>query len=170
MDALQDVLALLDTRSHLSAGLVAGGEWALRFRPPPGVKFNAVRRGNCLLEVDGAAEPLELSSGDCYLLTRPSGFVLRSAAGVPATDAEPVFARARDGMARTGVGDEVLLLGGSFSFGSRAQELLLDGLPPVIHVPAGTPQAETVEWALHEIGQELRQSAAGSTLVAEHLA
>ncbi|WP_256976174.1 AraC family transcriptional regulator [Streptomyces sp. CS113] len=134
------------------------------------MKFNAVRRGSCLLEVEGAVESFALSAGDCYLLTRPNGFVLRSAPGVPPADAETVFAQADDGIARAGGGDEVFLLGGSFSFGSRARELLLDGLPPVIHVAAGTPQARTVEWALDEIDRELRHRAAGSTLVAENLA
>jgi AraC-like DNA-binding protein len=61
-------------------------------------------------------------------------------------------------------------MGGGFSFGSRAQELLLDHLPPVIHVPAGTGQAETVRWALDAIDGELRQRGMGATLVARNLA
>lgn len=170
MDPLEDVLALLETRSHLSTSLVAGGEWAVRFSPPSGVKFNAVRRGGCLLEVDGADEPVALSEGDCYLLTRPRGFTLRSGPGAVPVDAGPVFARAGDGVARVGDGEEVLLLGGRFSFGVRAQELLLDALPPVVHVPAATSQAETVRWALTTIDQELTRGRMGSTLVAEHLA
>ncbi|MEI5011081.1 AraC family transcriptional regulator [Streptomyces sp. PmtA] len=170
MDPLEDVLALLETRSHLSTNLLAGGEWAVRFAAPSGVKFNAVRRGRCLLEVDGADEPLRLSEGDCYLLTRPRGFTLRSGPGVVPVDAGPVFARAEDGVARTGDGDDVLLIGGRFSFGARAQELLLDALPPVVHVPAASSQAETVRWALATIDEEVRDGRMGSTLVAEHLA
>jgi len=34
MDPLEDVLALLETRSHLSTSLVAGGSWAVRFDAP----------------------------------------------------------------------------------------------------------------------------------------
>ncbi|GGT03946.1 AraC family transcriptional regulator [Streptomyces chromofuscus] len=170
MDPLEDVLALLDTRSHLSTSLMAGGRWAVRFEAPPGVKFNAVRRGSCVLEVEGIDEPIALSVGDCYLLTRPRRFTLRSGPGVAAVAAGPLFARAVDGVARAGDGDDVLLVGGRFSFGSRAQELLLDTLPPVIHVPAGTPQAGTVQWALTAIEDELTRRPVGSTLVAEHLA
>ncbi|CAM5568855.1 MULTISPECIES: helix-turn-helix transcriptional regulator [Streptomyces] len=67
-------------------------------------------------------------------------------------------------------GVALLLVGGRFSFGARAQELLLGTLPPVVHVPAGTSQAEAVEWALAAIDRELLHRPPASTLVAEHLA
>ncbi|MGW7571656.1 AraC family transcriptional regulator [Streptomyces tendae] len=170
MDPLEDVLSLLDTRSHLSTSLTAGGDWCVRFSPPSGVKFNSVRRGGCLLDVEGEPGPLVLAEGDCFLLTRRRGFTLRSGFGVEPVDASPVFAAAENGVARTGEGEDVLLVGGRFSFGSRARELLLDNLPPVIHVPAGSGQAETVRWALDAIDRELRQRGMGATLVAQHLA
>ncbi|MFD5139388.1 cupin domain-containing protein [Streptomyces sp. NPDC058378] len=171
MDPLEDVLTLLDTRSHLSSSLAAGGRWAVRFDAPSGVKFNAVRRGACHLEVEGAGEPIALAEGDCYLLTRPRRFTLRSDGEAVPVDAAHVYASAEDGLARTGDGsDEVLLVGGRFSFGDRARSLLLEGLPEVVHVPAGTPQAETLQWALARIDEELRRRQMGSTLVAEHLA
>ncbi|MGW4760796.1 AraC family transcriptional regulator [Streptomyces pseudogriseolus] len=170
MDPLEDVLTLLDTRSQLSTGLVAGGRWALRFEPPQGVKFNAVRRGSCLLEVDGLDGPIPLAEGDCYLLARPRPFTLRSDPETAPVAAGPVFARAEGGVARAGEGDEVFLVGGRFSFGARAQELLLDRLPPVVHVPAGTQHAETVRWALDAIDQELTRGQPAAGLVAEHLA
>ncbi|MGW1541263.1 AraC family transcriptional regulator [Streptomyces sp. NPDC002309] len=170
MDPLEDVLTLLEARGRLSAGLVAGGRWAVRFDAPEPVKFNAVRRGSCLLEVDGIGEPIALAQGDCYLLTRERPFTLRSELEAEPVPAGPVFARTEGGIARTGEGDEVHLMGGAFSFGARAQELLLDGLPPVVHVPAGTRHAETVQWALASIDQELTHRPMASALVAEQLA
>lgn len=170
MDPLEDVLTLLKTRSHLSASLVAGGRWAVRFDAPRVVKFNAVRRGTCQLEVDGIDEPIDLAEGDCYLLTRPRSFTLRSDPETAPVDGGVVFARAEDGIARAGQGDDVFLIGGGFSFGTRAQELLLDRLPPIVHVPADTPHAETVQWALTAIDQELTHRPMASTLIAEHLA
>ncbi|MBZ9645908.1 cupin domain-containing protein [Streptomyces sp. PSKA30] len=80
-----------------------------------------------MLEVDGAEQPFALSDGDCYLLTPPRGFTLRSNAGAVPVEAGPVFARAEGGVAR--VGEDVLLTGGRLSFGIRAQEFLLDALP-----------------------------------------
>ncbi|HET6742187.1 MAG TPA: AraC family transcriptional regulator [Kribbella sp.] len=170
MDPLEDVLTLLETRSHLSASLAAGGQWAVRFDAPDGAKFNTVRHGSCLLEVDGADEPIELAQGDCYLLTRRRAFTLRSDPQAVPVDAGPLFARAEGGIARTGQGDDVLLIGGRFSFGTRAQELLLDQLPPVVHIPAGTRHAETVQWAMTAIDQERTHRPMASNLVAEHLA
>ncbi|PSM44625.1 AraC family transcriptional regulator [Streptomyces dioscori] len=170
MDPLEDVLTLLQTRSHLSASLAAGGRWAVRFDAPRVVKFNAVRRGSCQLEVDGIDEPVDLAEGDCYLLTRPRSFTLRSDPEAAPVDGGAVFTQARGGVARAGRGDDVFLIGGGFSFGTRAQELLLDRLPPLVHVPAGTPHAEAVQWALTAIEQELTHRPMASTLMAEHLA
>ncbi|MGS2614505.1 AraC family transcriptional regulator [Micromonospora sp. LZ34] len=169
MDPLEDVLALLAPASQVSSGLSAGGRWALRFPPPAGAKFIAVLRGRCWLRVDGLPA-VRLAEGDCFLLTRPRVFTLASDPDLPAEPAQPVFAAAVDGVARAGDGDEVLLIGGAFSFADRARALLLDNLPPVIHVPAGTPEAAAVRWAVGEIDTELRRRPVGATLVAEHLA
>ncbi|MEV1331609.1 AraC family transcriptional regulator [Micromonospora costi] len=170
MDPLEDVLALVGATSRLSAALAAGGRWAVRFDPPAGVKFNAVRRGSCLLRVDGVPEPVSLAEGDCYLLTRPLPFTLASDPDTPPEPAGPIFREAVGGVARTGVGDDVFLIGGAFTFTGRARVLLLDALPPVVHVPAATPEAATVRWAVGEIDTELRAASPGGTLVAEHLA
>ena len=42
MDPLSEVLALLNTQSSFFAGLKAGGDWAIDFPAPDGIKFNAV--------------------------------------------------------------------------------------------------------------------------------
>ncbi|MEO3818943.1 AraC family transcriptional regulator [Plantactinospora sp. B24E8] len=170
MDPLDEVLALLGTTSQLSTGMVAGGRWAVRFGPPIGVKFNVVRRGRCLLRVDGGPDRVVLETGDCFLLTRPRCFTLASDLDLPAEPAQPIFQAAVDGVARTGEGDDVLLSGGAFSFTDRARALLLDSLPPVVHVPAATPEAASIHWAIGEIDAELRQGRPGAQAVAEHLA
>ncbi|WP_169946369.1 AraC family transcriptional regulator [Microbispora sp. H11081] len=170
MDPLEDVLALLGTRAHLSTGMSAGGRWAVRFEAPDGVKFNALQRGRCLLDVEGLDAPISLAEGDCFLLTRPLGFTLLSDPHAVPVDAGPLWAAAGDGLPHVGDGTDTLLIGGRFSFGDRARSLLLDGLPPVIHVPAETGEAGAVRWALEQIDAELRGRAIGSTLAAEHLA
>lgn len=170
MDPLEDVLSLLQVSSYLSCGMSAGGRWAVAFPPPTGLKFNAVRRGDCWLRVDGRPDPVRLREGDCFVLTRPHPFTLASDLDLPAEPAHPLFAAAGDGVARAGEGDEAFLIGGGFDFVGRARELLLDDLPPVLHVSASTPEAATVRWAVGEIDVELRRRPMGGTLVAEHLA
>ncbi|GIF63758.1 AraC family transcriptional regulator [Asanoa ishikariensis] len=170
MDPLEDVLTLTAATGHLSTSMAAGGRWGLRFTPLDGVKFNAIRRGACQLRVDGLADPIALTAGDCFLLTRPVPFELARDDDVPVEPADPVFRAAIDGVARAGTGDEVALIGGRFSFRGRARALLLDGLPPVIYVPGATPEADAVHWAIDRIEHEVRRAQIGSTLVAEHLA
>jgi AraC-like DNA-binding protein len=166
-DPLDDVLALVGVTSSLSAGLIAGGAWAVAFEPPPAVKFNAVRRGSCYLLAEGSV--VELHAGDCFLLTRPVAFTLASSPEVPPEPAHPLFA-GTDGVAQAGAGDEVFIIGGRFGFGERAQELLLDELPPVVHVPGASTAAAAVRWALEQIDVELRDHPPASTLLTEHLA
>lgn len=168
-DPLEDVLALVGVSGSMSAGLEAGGQWALAFEPPAAVKFNAVRRGHCLLTVDGV-EPIALAPGDCFLLVEPRPFVMASAAGIRPEPAGPYFRAAGDGVARVGERADTYLIGGRFDFGDRAGELFLDALPPVVHVPGDTPAATTLRWSLDLIDAETRTPAMGSGLVAEHLA
>ncbi|MBB2903382.1 AraC-like DNA-binding protein [Kineococcus radiotolerans] len=195
MDPLEDVLALIGVQSSVSAGLVAGGDWAMTFPPPVGVKFVAVRAGSCHLAVQGSTQRHVLAAGDCCLLTRRARFTLASDLSLPTADARTAFAKARsaspgdtarghtsgsdrgadggapaDGLARTGTGEEVFILGGSFDFGERAHALLLDALPPVIVVPAASPAARALDWALAQIEHEVRTQPLGAGLVAEHLA
>ena len=183
MDPLEDVLALIGVQSSVSAGLVAGGDWAMTFPPPVGVKFVAVRAGSCHLAVQGSEQRHFLAAGDCCLLTRRARFTLASDLSLSPADARTAFARARsasagstaggapaDGLARTGTGEEVFILGGSFDFGERAHALFLDALPPVVVVPATSPAAHALDWALAQIEHEVRTQPLGAGLVAEHLA
>jgi AraC-like DNA-binding protein len=147
--------------------MVAGGDWAVRFEPPLGVKFNSVHRGRCLLAVDGLPEPIRLAPDDCYLLTQPRAFTLASDLSVPTVPAAALF---RENPAQAGEGEEVVMIGGGFRFNERARTVLLDNLPPVLHVPGALPEAETVRWSLRHIGTELTGGGLGGGAVAEHLA
>ncbi|GAA2899631.1 AraC family transcriptional regulator [Actinoplanes cyaneus] len=170
MDPLEDVLALVDASSYVSAGLRAGGDWAVRFEAPAGVKFNSVRRGNCLIRVDGVGAPIRLEPGDAFLLTRPAAFVMASDLTLAAVSAHTIFAAATDGVAQAGTGDDVEVIGGGLLFNERARTLLLAHLPPVMHVPAATAQADNIAWVLHHIAVEAQQPRIGASVIAKHLA
>ena len=169
MDPLQDVLAVVGATSYLSTGLVAGGDWAVRFEPPAGVKFNSVRRGHCRLRVEGVPRPIALGPGDCFLLTQPRAFTLASDLSLAGVPAGPIF-RGATGPAQAGTGAEMAMIGGGFLFNQRARSLLLNNLPPVLHVPGDQPEAGTVHWALGHIGSELAGGQIGAGAIAEHLA
>ena len=171
MDPFSDVLALLNPQGFISARLSAGGDWALRFNGYEGVKFNAVLRGRCWLAVDGIAEPIALQAGDCYLLTDGRHYRLASDLALDAKEARPYFERAVAGVAQ--VGDdtgEVMLIGGRFAFDAAHAAMLVDALPPVVHVPAASEHAGVIQWVLSRLAEEVSTPAPGSTLMAEHLA
>ena len=100
MDPLSEVLALLNTQSSFFAGLKAGGDWAIDFPAPDGIKFNAVVEGACWLSVEGVAQAIRLERGDCFLLSRRRTFSLRSDPGLPAVPADQVYRHAVQGIAR----------------------------------------------------------------------
>lgn len=172
MDPLSEVLALLETAPHETnnprfAGLKAGGDWAIRFGQPDGLKFNAVLAGQCWLAVDGVAEPVLLRAGDCYLLTQARGYTLASDLALAPVDAADVYRDAPHGIAHHG-GDDALLVGGRFLFSDEAG-FLLDGLPPLALVDGSSRQAPVLRWALDLLAQELATSGPGSALMQRHL-
>ncbi|MCJ2058300.1 AraC family transcriptional regulator [Methylobacterium sp. J-048] len=170
MDPLSDVLSLLRPRSALSAGLDAGGDWAIRFPAHDGIKFNAVMRGACWVAVEGEAEPVEIAAGDCFLLTRGRPFRLATNPGLSAIDSATIYDRAADNVATCNGGGDFFLVGGRFFFAGDAAGLLFDALPAIVPIRDASNQAAILRWALDQLAVELRQGAPGGALMADHLA
>lgn len=168
MDPLSEVLSLLNTRSSYFAGLKAGGDWAIRFPPPEGIKFNAVVQGACWLTVEGVDRPVPLRAGDCFLLTQARGFSLGSDPLLERVDASEVYRHTSHGVAHHGQGVDFFLIGGRFTFGDEAA-LLVGGLPPVIVVNGSTDEASVLHWALQRLAQELSSTSPGASLMTQHL-
>ena len=98
MDPLSDVLSLLKPRNYLSAGLEAGGDWAIQFPDQQAaIKCGAVVSGQCWLSVEGVTDAVRLDAGDCFLLPRGRPFRLASDLGLPTVDARTIFSPARTG-------------------------------------------------------------------------
>jgi AraC-like DNA-binding protein len=173
VDPLEDVLALIEARGELSSTLTGHGEWAVRFPAPAGAKFNSVLVGSCTIDTDGLEHPLTLRAGDSFLLTRPQEFVLATSAHAVEQPASPLFRPTRGRSAEVGPVHQPVtaaLIGGSFTFDRRARELLLDALPPVIHLPAHAEDAAMAQYLLTRIGQEASGERIGAGAVGAHLA
>jgi len=168
MDPLSETLSLLNTHSSFFAGLKAGGDWAIDFPPPDGIKFNAIVEGTCWLMVEGVEQPIRLTAGDCFLLPRKRAFSLRSDLSFPAIHSDAIYRHAVNGIASCGTADEFFLIGGRFDFGEEAR-LLFDGLPPVAVIKSGSDQACVLNWALQRIAHELTSPALGNSIVVQHL-
>lgn len=169
MDPLSDVLSLLRPKSAISAGLDAGGDWAIHFPPHEGIKFNAVMRGSCWVQVEGEPETQRIEAGDCFLLTRGRPFKFATDLALPAIESPTIYDRAVDGIATCNDGGDFFLIGGRFSFEGDHAALLFDALPAVLHVHDASAQAAVLRWALEQLASELKTRPPGGALMAEHL-
>jgi AraC-like DNA-binding protein len=170
LDPLSGVLSLLKPRSSISAGLEAGGEWAIRFQPPEGIKFNAVMRGACWISVDGDTGPRRIEEGDCFLLTGGRAFTFATDLSLVPIEARTIYDKATDGIATCNGGGDFFLIGGRFAFAGEHSGILLSTLPRMVHVRQASGQASVLRWALDQLAVELRERRPGGVLMSEHLA
>lgn len=170
MDPLSDVLSLLRPKTAISAGLDAGGEWAIRFPAHDGIKFNTVLRGACWVSVEGEDERVRIEAGDCFLLTRGRPFLFVTENAPPPIDSATIYDHATDGIATCNGGGDFFLIGGRFSFEGDHAGLLFDALPSIVHIRDASNQAAVLRWALEQLALELKQGSPGGALMADHLA
>jgi AraC-like DNA-binding protein len=176
MDPLSDVLSLLKPRSYMAGGFDAGGEWSVQYSGHIGIKCYALVSGQCWLAVEGVADAVQLKAGDCFLLPRGWPFRLASDLGVAPVGSETVYGRARNGsvtrdggITRYNGGGDCFLVGSRFVLSGDHAGMLLEMLPPIVHIRKKSDQA-TLRWAVERMAQELREQQPGGFLVAEHLA
>jgi AraC-like DNA-binding protein len=168
-DPLSDVLALVNAKTVLSGEIRAGGAWAIRF-PPRQIKFFAPVRGRCWLSVEGNKRPHRLEKGDVFLLASQRPFVLASGLDVSPADAGRLRWSDVDGSTTIGDGSEFSLLGGHVTLDAAHAWLLLDVLPPSIHVRADSDEAAAMRWLLQSLVRERATVRPGTLLASADLA
>ncbi len=170
MDPLSEVLALLKPQSLASGGFMVPGEIAVYFPKHEGVKCYAMLAGECWLVVEGVPEPVLLRAGDCFLLPRGLPFQLTTDLSL-----EPVhYTLAWERLSKT---SEVPALtdgarymaGGFFAFTGSHAEMLLQSLPPIVHIRREVDKA-AMRWSLERMREELRDPQPGGSLIAQQLA
>ena len=171
MDPLSDVISLLKPHSYTCSGFDVGGDHSVQFPRFEGIKYYALVSGRLWLLVEGRPEALCLEAGDCVLLSGGQPCRLTTDPSLPATDAAVFKSAIRhngDIVTLNGGGDS-LTLGGHFLLSGPHANVLLDLLPPVIHI-----RKESIDpafhWSLDLLMCELRTSRPGSSLVEQHLA
>ena len=170
MDPLSDVLSLLKPHGYMVRGFDIGAPWSMQFGRHDGIKCYAVMSGEGWVCMDGVADPVRLSAGDCVLLPTGRPFRIASDPAVPPVDAEAFIATGRDGAITTfNGGGDCSGLGGWFSFAGPHASVLLGVLPPIVHLRKQADQA-ALRWSLERMMQELRDPQPGGVLIAQHLA
>ena len=170
MDPLSDVLSLLKPRSYIAGGFDVGGEWSVRFGQHDGIKCYAVVSGECWLSVEGVPHAVRLQAGDCFLLPHGRPFRLASDLTLTPVDALTILAtaRRRGGIALIN-GGGCCIVGGHFAFTGNHAGILLEVLPPIVHLQKESDKA-AMRWSLERMRQELLDPQPGSALVAQHIA
>lgn len=168
MDPLSDVFSLLDIQTARCTRLEAGGAWALRFPAKPALKFVAVLRGQCWITLPHA-EPSRLVGGDTFLLANVPPYVLANDRQKTPEDGIALFDWEHSDTALHG-GSDTVLLAGSFAYEPSDAGLLLQALPPFMHIAADSPAAPILRGTLEILDREIRSDRMGASLVTRRLA
>ena len=170
MDPLSQVLALMKPQSLSSGGFIMPADIAIRFPKHQGVKCYAMLAGECWLAVEGVPEPVLLRAGDCFLL--PRGLPFRLAGDLSLAPVHYALAWGR--LSKTNEVPDVIngagyMAGGFFAFTGSHAEMLLQSLPPIVHIRRESDKA-AMRWSLERMREELRDPQPGGSLIAQQLA
>lgn len=170
IDPFSNFLGLMGTRSVISGGLVAGGAWAIHFPRADTVKFWGVVRGHCWILFEGDTEPIRIESGDVFLLSEPRSHVLGTDLNAERVDLDDVLKGRVGNIVRHGEGDAFFMIGGKVELSIASSQLLLDALPPLIHVRGTSSQAQALRWLLDQLVQERQAALPGAHIASNQLA
>jgi AraC-like DNA-binding protein len=154
----------------MSGGFDMGGEWSVGFGQHQGIKCYALVSGQCWLAVEGVAEPVHLTTGDCFLLPLGRPFRLASDLALTPVEFKTLISLPLNGrIASYQGGGDCFCVGGHFALTGRHADILLGVLPPVVHIRKEADKA-VLRWSLERMMQELREPQPGGFLVAQQLA
>jgi AraC-like DNA-binding protein len=170
MDPLSDVLSLLKPRSYSSGGFELGDEVAIQWPQHEGIKCYAVVSGQCWLSVEGIADAVLLTTGECYLLPPGPPFSLATDPSLPPVDYRILLAtRKLDAEPPGKSGNGCYLVGGHFVLTGNHADILLRSLPPIVHIRKESDKA-AMRWSLQRMEEEVRDPQPGGSLIAQQLA
>lgn len=163
MDVLSDVLAAMRTGRATAARTSSRAPWGVRFAAGHTAGAHVVLQGGCWL-FPARGEPLPLGVGDVVFTPHGYGHALADQPDRPLVDysPEPVEESPVEEMHIDGTGPVTVLLCASYTFDPVRRHPLLDELPPVIHLPARVGRHASLRSAVELLGDELRESRAGT--------
>lgn len=170
MDPLSDVLALFEPQSYVSGVFPLNEDLSIRFPKHAGIKFYAMIAGQCWLLMEGVAEPLHVSSGDCFVLPRGRPFCLTTDLSLEPVDFTAVQKTVK--LQRVGAsveGNKMLMAGGHFVLTGNHVDVLLQSLPPIVHIQKESDKA-AMRWSLERMSEELHNPQPGAALIVQQLA
>ena len=176
LDLLSDILTKLSVRGTLYFRTSLTTPWGIEVPKYENVaRFHFAHRGNCLIEVEGHENVVALEQGDLLIIPHGASHKLYCAPETRNVVLPLETVLERSGYTGTGVlvygGDDAerdtQLICGHFSFDPHAKHVLLDRLPPFIHLRNyGESAGKWMEATLRMIGDEAGGRRLGGDLIA----
>ena len=177
LDLLSDILTHLSVRGTLYFRTAFTSPWGLAVPAFENVaRFHFAHRGGCLVAVEGVEKPVQLAQGDLIIIPHGASHDLYCSPETKRAILPLDTVLERSGYTGTGVlvyggGDEELgetqLICGHFSYEPTARHVLLERLPPYIHLKNyGEDAGRWMEATLRVIGDEAGGQRMGGDLIA----
>lgn len=185
MDPIADIFRTMQLRAVVHARLEATAPWGLMHTPAEADSkahslavspselafFGMIARGNCWLSVQGIAEPLPLTGGDCFLLAPQNAYTLRDHPGThPTSFCDAVPADGSNVIRSGGGGVPTTIISGLLSFEQPALKPMTQLLPALILIKAEQARSLALHTTLQLLASEMTEQAPGSEIVANRLA
>jgi AraC-like DNA-binding protein len=134
--------------------------------------FAMITRGNCWLTVEDRRDPIPLTGGDCFLLSRGTSVIMRDS---PKTRARWTFReigeKAYSNVAHHGGGGApTTIVCGSMSFDRSSLKPITQLLPDFILVKADQARTVALHITMQALASEMAEPSPGSEVVATRLA
>lgn len=176
LDLLSDILTSLSMRGTLYFRTSLTSPWGIEVPSFENVaRFHFAHRGDCLIEVNGAEKPVALAQGDLLIIPHGASHKLYCAPETRDAVLPLDTVLERSGYTGSGVlvyggeADErdTQLICGHFSFEPHAKHILMERLPPFIHLKNyGELAGKWMEATLRVIGDEAGGQRMGGDLIA----
>ncbi len=176
LDLLSDILTNLSMRGTIYFRTSFTKPWGVAVPRYENVaRFHFAHRGNCLIRVEGVDDPVDLAQGDLVIIPHGAPHALYCGHDPERTimPLDTVLEVSRF----TGTGvlvyggeepqSETQLICGHFSFEPHARHILMERLPPIIHLKNyGESAGRWMEATLRMIGEESGGQKMGGDLIA----
>ncbi len=134
--------------------------------------YAMLSRGNCWLSVEGIADAIPVTGGDCFLLGRDTSIVMRDSPRTrPSSSFREIAAKANGNVAHHGGGGApTTIVCGSMSFDRARPRPITQLLPSFILIKAEQARTLALHDTMRALAFEMAEQAPGSEVVATRLA